>query len=172
MNLNPIVIIIAALLILSGCATTATQPTQVKRITPEELAALMPPAVANVSLDEIVADSKQGMTDEAIIAKIQASNSRYELTPSQVLDLSQRGVHAKVLDYIQESNERAKQNAIADELNRREQEKIATEKQLQRARAEARDRFDPFWYPYGIGYYPYGYPFGYNFFYRGRFRHH
>jgi hypothetical protein len=109
-------------------------------------------------LDEIVADSKAGKTPDEIIAKIKGSSSRYELTSSQVLDLNKQGVDAKVLDYIHESNELAKQNAIADEMNKREQEKRAAQKQLQRERALAQsyyyDYFDgPFYNPY----YHYGY---------------
>ena len=158
-----ILILMASLfvtLILSGCASTGTQTGKVERITPEELAKLIPPPVATVSLDEIVADSKAGKTSEDIIAKIKASNSRYELSSTQVLDLNKQGVDAKVLDYIQQSNELAKQNAIADEMNKREQEKIAAKKQLQRERAFNNSQYyDPFWGSsfggyYGRGYYP------------------
>jgi hypothetical protein len=146
--------------ILSGCASTGMQAGKVKRITPEELAKLIPPPVATVSLDEIVADSKAGKTSDDMIAKIKQSNSRYELTPTQVLDLNKQGVDVKVLDYIQQSNELAKQNAIADEMNKREQEKMAAKKQLQRERAFNNNQYyDPFWGPsfggyYGRGFYP------------------
>lgn len=149
-----------SLLLLAGCASTGSQQTKVDRITPEELAKLIPPPVATVSLDEIVADSKAGKTADEIIAKIKTSNSRYELTPTQVLDLNKQGVDAKVLDYIQQSNELAKQNAIADEMNKREREKLAAQKILKRERDIARDQlfYDPFWGPrfgafYGRPYY-------------------
>ena len=161
-------IVLMVLLILSGCASTGTRPSQVERITPEELAKLIPPPVATVSLDEIVADSKAGKTSDDIIAKIKNSNSRYELTSTQVLDLNKQGVDAKVLDYIQQSNELAKQNIIADEMNKREQEKNATKKQLQRERALNNNRYyDPFWGSrfggfYGHPYYGYGSRFGYR----------
>lgn len=156
--------LITSLFILSGCASTGTQQGQVDRITPEQLAKLIPPAVATVSLDEIVADSKQGKTSDEIIAKIKASNSRYELTPAQTLDLSKRGVDIKVLDYIQQSNELAKQNALADEMNKREQEKRLAQKQLQRERALMYNQYydmygSPFYYP--------SYPYYYNRFYWG-----
>ena len=147
-------------LILSGCASTGTQAGKVERITPEELAKLIPPPVATVSLDEIVVDSKAGKSSEDIIAKIKNSNSRYELSSTQVLDLNKQGVDAKVLDYIQQSNELAKQNAIADEMNKREQEKMAAKKQLQRERAFNNTQYyDPFWGSsfggyYGRGFYP------------------
>ena len=161
-------IVLMTLFILSGCASTGTQQSKVERITPEELAKLIPPPVATVSLDEIVVDSKAGKSADDIIAKIRNSNSRYELTSTQVLDLNKQGVDAKVLDYIQQSNELAKQNAIAEEMNKREQEKNAAKKQLQRERALNNNRYyDPFWGSrfggfYGHPYYGYGSRFGYR----------
>ncbi len=164
-------------LLLAGCASTGSQQDKVDRITSEELAKLIPPPVATVSLDEIVVDSKAGKTADEIIAKIKTSNSRYELTSTQLLDLNKQGVDAKVLDYIHESNELAKQNAIADEMNKREQEKRAAQKQLQRERALAQryyyDYFDgPFYNPYyHYGYSPYWgsrFYWGPSFYYRRR----
>jgi hypothetical protein len=152
-------IVLMTLFILSGCASTGTQQAKVERITPEELTKLIPPAVATVSLDEIVADSKAGKTSDDIIAKIKNSNSRYELTSTQVLDLNKQGVPAPVLDYIQQSNELAKQNAIAEEMNKREQEKMAAKKELRRERALNNRYYDPYWGShfggyYGRGFYP------------------
>jgi hypothetical protein len=153
------VAIMFALIALAGCATTGTNQAQVERITPEELAKILPPPIATVSLEEIVADSKHGKTPDEIIEKIKASNSRYELTPSQTLDLSNQGVSTKVLDYIHQSNELAKQNAIADELNKREKEKRIAQERLQQERDYARDLYG---YPYGFGI---GYPYYGSFYY-------
>ena len=155
-----------ALILLAGCASTGSQQSKVERITPEQLAKLLPPPVATVALSEIVADSKAGKTIEEIITKIKTSNSRYELTTAQTLDLSKQGVDVKVLDYMHQSNELAKKNAIADELNKREQEKRSAQKQLQRERALAQsyynDYFDsPFYNPY--------YHYGYGPYYGSRF---
>ncbi len=172
-----LIALIMSSLLLTGCASTGSQQTEVDRITPEELAKLIPPPVATVSLDEIVADSKAGKTPDEVIAKIKTSNSRYELTSTQVLDLNKQGVDAKVLDYIHQSNELAKQNAIADEMNKREKEKRAAQKQLQRERALAQsyyyDYFDgPFYNPYyHYGYSPYWgsrFYWGPSFYYRRR----
>jgi hypothetical protein len=151
-------LVIFAILVLSGCASAGTQQTKVDRITPEELAKILPQPVATVTLDEIVADSKQGKTADEIIVKIKVSNSRYELTPTQTLDLNKQGVDTKVLDFMHQSNELAKQNAIAGEMNKREQEKRVAQKQLQRERALAQSYYDdyfdgPFYNPY----YHYGY---------------
>ncbi|MDZ4141033.1 MAG: hypothetical protein U1C48_03395 [Methylotenera sp.] len=154
--------LMAVALMLTGCASSGNGYGQVDRITPEELAKILPPAVANVSLDEIVADSKQGKTPDEIIAKIAASNSRYELTPAQTLDLGKQGVDVKVLDYIYQSNELAKQNAIAEEINRREQENLNTQRQLRRERTYDGSYYYgyPYYYPYYGGYYG-GYGRGY-----------
>lgn len=151
----PLFLLAIMFVMLGGCATTNGQQGQVERITPEELAKLMPPPVANVTLDEIVADSKAGKTPDEIIGKIKTSNSRYDLTAAQILDLSKQGVDLKVLEYIQESNEKAKQNAIADEINKREQEKRLALKQLQRERALRNSGYydfyfgNPYFYPIG-----------------------
>lgn len=163
MNVNYLIGVIIVLFGLVGCASTGTQQSKVDRITPEELAALIPPPVATLSLEEIVADSKAGKTPDEIIAKIKSSDSRYELTSSQALDLNKQGVDVKVLDYIQQSNELAKQNAMADEINKREQEKQKAKRELQRERADARNQFyDPFWGPRFGGFYgrPYWGPIG------------
>ena len=154
------------LILLAGCASTGSQQSKVERITPEQLAKILPPPVATVALSEIIADSKAGKTADEIIAKIKTSNSRYELTTAQTLDLSKQGVDVKVLDYMHQSNELAKQNAIADEMNKREQEKRSAQKQLQRERALAQsyynDYFDsPFYNPY--------YHYGYGSYYGSRF---
>lgn len=158
MNFFKLMMVLMATFILAGCASTGARQAEVERITPEQLAKLMPPAIASLSLDEIISDSKQGKPADEIIAKIKASNSRYELATSKVLDLSKQGVDIKVLDYMQQSNELAKQNAMADEINKREKEKKIAQKQLQRERDFARNRYyDPFWGP-GFGSY-YGSPF-------------
>ncbi len=158
-----LIALIAVLALLSGCATNAKGYGQVDRITPEQLAKILPQPVATVPLTELVADSKQGKTADEIIAKIKASNSRYELTPTQTLDLNKQGVDSKVLDYIHQSNEMAKQNAIADELNKREQAKRLAQKQLQYERAYRRNEFfDQYWWSQGYGRYGLGYRNGFG----------
>lgn len=166
------ILVIAATLALTGCASNGVRQAEVDRITPEQLAKILPPPVATVTLSEVVADSKAGKSADEIIAKIKASNSRYELTTAQTLDLSKQGVDVKVLDYMRQSNEAAKQNAIADEMNKREQEKRVAQKQLQRERALSQsyynDYYDsPFYNPYfNYGYNPF---FGSRFFWGSQF---
>jgi len=162
-----LIVLIVSLLVLSGCASSSTQQGKVDRITPEELAKMLPPPVATVTLEEVVADSKAGKTADEIIDKIKASNSLYELTPSQTVDLNKQGVDIKVLEYMHQTNELAKQNTLAEEMNKREQEKRIAQKQLQRERALERSRYydDPY-YPF-YGYYP-PYFWGPSFYYRYR----
>jgi PBP1b-binding outer membrane lipoprotein LpoB len=165
-------VLIATAIFATGCASTGARQSEVERITPEQLAKILPPPVATVTLDELVTDSKAGKSADEIIAKIKVSNSRYELTTAQTLDLSKQGVDTKVLDYMRQSNELAKQNAIADEINKREQEKRFAQKQLQRERALSQsyygDYYDsPFYNPYyNYGYNPY---FGNRFFWGSQF---
>ena len=170
------ILTIGVMLLMAGCATNGSQA-NIERITPEQLAKILPQPVANLSLDEIVTLSQEGVNANEIIKKINASHSSYELMPTQTLALSKKGVDAKVLDYIHTSNEAAKQNAIADEINKREKAKVEAQQELRRQQELERrtyDRFyDPFWqgygfYPYDFG--PYGYApygFGYSLYWRG-----
>ncbi len=143
-----IVFILATMFLLTACATTggSTEP-QIKRITPEELNKLIPAAMASYSLEQVVADSKLAKKPAEIIAKIKASDSRYDLTASKILELNQQGVDEEVLSYIQQSNELAKQNYLAEEINKVEREKAEAIKRLNAERLMQRQQFyDPFWY--------------------------
>lgn len=145
---------------LAGCASQPPQPVQIERISPEQLAALVPPAQSTLSLDEIVSMSKKGKSDADIIEAIKQSQSRYSLTPSEVLSWHQKGISKGVLDYMQQANALAQQNAIADEINKREKARVEAETRLKRERDSARLRsMDP-WF-YGSGFYGGG-PWGYR----------
>jgi len=150
----PFVVILGGLLfLLAGCATTTPQEPQIKRISAEELERIMPKPIPNLTLDELVALSKT-TPPEVIIEKIKASNSRYDLTPTQVVDLSKQGVDSKVLDYIHSAREQALRDGFADEINKREKEKQVEKAQLRRQYQYNSQRYyDPFW-GYG-GYGPY-----------------
>ena len=164
----------AILTLLAGCASAPAQELQIQRISPEELERIMPKPLPNLTLEEIIQLSKQGMTAEQIIEKIKASNSRYDLTPSQSVELSKQGVDAKVLDYIYASREQALREGFADEINKREKEKKLEQDKLKRDyQWRSQQYYDPFW---GYGYSPYwhwrhrpfygpgfGYGFGYQY---------
>ena len=149
MNRTALVVIIA--FFLSACATGAgmTQ-SEVKRITPDELAKLMLQPEATYTLEAIVTDAKSGKTSGEIIAKLKSSESLYDLKVSDVLRLNQQGVDVEVLDYMQESNALAKQNYLAEEINKREHEKEKALKALNNELLLQMNRYyDPFWRPYG-----------------------
>jgi hypothetical protein len=149
---------------LAGCATnqTKSESPPIDRISDAELSRIMLKPTATLSLENIVKLSKDKVPAEEIIEKIKASNSYYELTPSQSLELHQQGVSNKVLDYIHESREKALRNNIADEINKREKAKQQAEKQLQRER-----NFQPY---YGFGYHYWNDPFYWGPSFRYRYR--
>jgi hypothetical protein len=168
MNHLKLLRLISAIIVLgglAGCATQPQQPVQIERISPEQLAALVPPAQSTLSLEEIASMSKKGKPDAEIIEAIKQSQSRYSLTASEVLSWHQKGISKGVLDYMQQANALAQQNAIADEINKREKARVEAETRLKRERDSARLRsMDP-WF-YGPGYY--GGPWGYRPYWGGR----
>jgi hypothetical protein len=140
--------------LLSGCATNGQSVSPViERISEEELSRIMPQPLATLSLDDLVRLSKEGMTAAKIIEQIKASNSMYDLTPSQSVLLSKQGVDSQILDYMHTSRELAVRNSIADEINKREKIKREELESLKRQQLRA---YDPFCRngPYGV--YPYG----------------
>ncbi|HNU66101.1 MAG TPA: hypothetical protein PKL42_03155 [Methylotenera sp.] len=148
--------------LLAGCASTAPREVAVDRLTPEEVAQITPAATPTLSLDEIVSLTQQKVSSDEIIAKIKASNSQYDLTASQIVDLSKQGVDSKVLDYIQTEREKARLNSLADEINKREKaNKEAQEKLKQQA---WRNRYDPFYDPFYHPFYGYGPYWGSHFY--------
>jgi len=154
MHIPHLLALISVLLLLAGCATTAPQEPQIKRISAEELERIMPKPIPNLTLDEIVVLSKTTPPD-VIIEKIKASNSQYDLTPTQVVDLSKQGVDSKVLDYIHNAREQALRDGFADEINKREKEKQAEKAKLKRQyQLDSQRYYDPFW-GYGYGPSPY-----------------
>ena len=146
MNRVILLILISSLGWLVGCATNQqrSETPPIDRVSDAELSRIMLKPSGALSLDEIVRMSKDGVAPEQIIDKIKASNSYYDLTPSQTVQLSKQGVSTKVLDYIYESREAALKNNIVEEINKRERAKKNAERQL--------DREQNFYYPYGYGY--------------------
>lgn len=162
-------IVTGLLSMLAACATQPPPPLQIDRISPEQLSALVPPAQSSLSLQQVVDMSKQGKTDAEMIEAIKQSQSRYSLTPSEVLDWHQQGISKGVLDYMQQANALAAQNAIADEINKREKARVESEAKLKRERDMARLRsMDP-WFYGGPGFY--GGPWGYRPYWGGGWRY-
>jgi PBP1b-binding outer membrane lipoprotein LpoB len=146
-------VLLAAL--VTGCAGNTPRETQVQRLTPEEVAKLTPAAVPTLSLDEVIVLSKQKVTADEIISKIKASNSQYDLTATQIVTLSNQGVDAKVLDFMQTEREKVRLNSMADEINKREKANKAAQEQLKSQ--QFRGRYDPFYDPFYQPFYGYGF---------------
>lgn len=168
---NHQLVIIAGLIgLLTGCATMSEQKPPVPPMTAQELERIAPKTAPNLPLEEIVKLSKSKTPPEQIIEKIKLSNSSYELAPSQTLALSKQGVSAQVLDYIHTDREQQVRKAIADEMNRRQQQ--ADEQHRQEQERLMRDYqfrynqfYDPYWgpgiSPFWNGYWPYYRPYYY-----------
>lgn len=90
-----------------------------------------------VTVSEIVAMSRAGEPDKAIIERIRDSGTVYRLSASQLADLRQRGVSNQVIDYMQQTYLRSVRDnqRLQDETN---------------------------WTPFDDGYIYGGYPFGWD----------
>lgn len=153
-------LIFLGFLLASGCASQRpkmqTQLPQIDRISEAELARIMPGPMPALRVDDLVRLTNEGATADQIIEKIKASNSSYDLSPSQSIELNKQGVDNRVLDYIHASREQALRNNVADELNKREKNKRAELERLKRQQWQQQQQraYDPFC---GYGVYPYGY---------------
>lgn len=112
----------AALLLLAGCAgAPPAEPPKIERLTGAALAAKLPAPVASVSVDDIVALTRNGESAKSIIGKIAASHSRYRLDANQIAALIRQGVALAVIDHIIEGERRRIFDDLAAELAKREQ---------------------------------------------------
>lgn len=153
-----LILISTLALSLAGCATTSAPPDKsrgIARLSPEELARLLPKPDPKLPLAELIRLSKEGAAAKDIIARIKETGSRYDLSASQMIELHGQGVSAQVLDYIQSAHEQALRDRTAEEINQREQrhaEELRHEQELRRNSYY----YDPWWPGYGWNY---GYPF-------------
>ena len=153
-------LVVLLALLMTACAGSQVREPEIQRISAEELEKLLPPPVAAVSLEEIVALSKQGVSADEIIKKIQDSKSEYALTASQTLDLAKQGVPAAVLDNIQRAHEQRLRESFAEELNKREQARVKEQEKLKKELMWRRSYpfYDPFWGPGPYWRHPYYWP--------------
>ena len=136
---------------VAGCASNPRKetPPQIQRISAEELDRLLPKPDPNLTYDELVRLSREGLAPDVVIEKIRQSNSSYALTPSKALELGKLGVDARVLDYIHAAREQALRDGFADELNRREREcKLDVDNLKSQLIMRSYPIYDPFWGPY------------------------
>ncbi len=145
-----IVVWLVAGALLAGCASNPQkqEPPPIQRISEEELEKLLPKPDPNLTYEELVRLSREGVTAEEIIEKIKASHSSYTLTPTQALELSKQGVNSKVLDFIHAAREQALRDSFAEELGKRDREHRVEVERLMREMQMRSMMRDPFWGPY------------------------
>jgi hypothetical protein len=115
-------LLFAASLTLAGCASEPpAPPPRIERVTGAQLDARIPPPVAAVSTDEIVALAKRGESAAAINAKIDASHSHYRLHAAQIAAMMKEGVPPDVIDHIMESERRRVFDDMAATIARRDE---------------------------------------------------
>jgi hypothetical protein len=158
---RPVVLFVLSIAVpaLFGCAALPPAPgagPSIERLSPEELARLLPKPDPKLPTAELVRMSKEGASASEIIARIKETGSRYDLSPSQAIELHAQGVSTEVLDYIQSAREQDLRDRVAEEINEREQrhaEELRREQELRRNSYY----FDPWW----PGYFGYGWNYGY-----------
>lgn len=157
------------LAILAGCASSGPPPGTVQRITPEELARIKPVAKPVVGLEEIIARTRTGATPEAIIARLAETGTVHVLTSAQIVELSRQGVDQKVLDYLAEVQEKARQATLVTQLADRDAQAAAQLEQERQRRQALQHQYDAWYWGYGYG--PWGprYGFGWGPYYRDPF---
>jgi hypothetical protein len=150
-NLKPTCLLILLCLVstlFAGCASTApVKEAVIDRISAEQLSAMTQPAPPTKTLQDIANMQKMGATDTQVIDEIKTSQSRYALTPSEVIYWHSQGISQAVLDYMQQANQLAVQNQLADTMNQRAKERASAEAELKRQRDDARLRA---FHPYGF----------------------
>lgn len=163
-NVLPLILACWALL-LGGCAAPGPQQGAVLRLTPEDLARLAPAPNPKVSLEEIVAQSQGGVPAEALIKRLSETGTLHVLTPAQIVDLARRGVDQKVIDYLAEAQERARQATLITQLADRDAQAAAQLEHERQKRRYAQRYYDPFLYDpfWPRPFYGYGYRGGWNF---------
>lgn len=152
-------LVIFSICLLASCAS-APKPQQVQkieRLTKEELANIMPAPVSQLSFESLLEMSRQGESADAVITKLKETDTSFDLTPSQMLELKQQGVDVKVLDYLHEQRleglRHKVSNVFVDKIKAKDEEIELLKRQL-RFQSMMGDPFcnGPFLrgYPFGI----------------------
>ena len=120
------------LLAFAGCSATPERDARgnpkIERLTEEALARLPAPE-PKLTAEGLVRLSREGMPPEKIIERFQATHSRLGIPRSEIMELGKQGVDRKVLDYVAEAEERARQTDVAEALAGRDAEQAREEEQ-------------------------------------------
>lgn len=114
-------LVVLAALGLAACAGSPVEPPKIERLSAGQLEARLPPPIAALPLEQVVALAKQGLPATEIIARITASASRYRLSAGQILDLARQGVPLEVLDHLVAAERQRIFEDMAGELKQRDQ---------------------------------------------------
>lgn len=142
--------LVMLLLLVAGCASNPQKEPapQIQRISAEDLEKLLPKPDPNLTYEELVRLSREGVSPEGIIEKIRQSHSTYDLIPSQAITLNQQGVNPKVLDFIHAARDQGLRDGFADELNKRDRAHKLEVERLMRELQLRPYMGDPFFGPY------------------------
>jgi uncharacterized protein (DUF433 family) len=138
-----------AVLAIAGCATSpgvgqrdAAGNPLLERLTPAEWAQIGPQAPVRLSVQTLIALSRQGVSPDEIIRRYYQTGTRLELTEAQLAALRKEGVDQRVLDYIASAEQDAARiDAITAQADQAAQARLAYDRALYAA----------WWggYPYG-----------------------
>ncbi len=81
--------------------TTTSATTSAPTATPQTIQANQAANPNQMSLQQILDFTKQGVNENVIVDKIRLTNSKFNLSPSDVDSLKQQGVSQKVIDAMQ-----------------------------------------------------------------------
>ena len=156
-RLIPLLLLTAAVA-LGGCASTR-QHGEVTRLSPQDLARLVPPPNPKVPLSEVMVWSQEGASSDAIIKKLQDTGTFYNLNAQQIIDLSKQGVHQRVIDHLVEAQEKARQATLLTELADRDAKAAQQIEQERNRRRALQQQYQ--YYGYGGAWGPrHGFGFG------------
>ncbi len=141
---------VAAVALVAGCTSVPINNPRIERLPPGELAQIPPSRAPQLSLDEIVAMSRDGMPPQAINDRIYASATRLKLTDADRQRLLAAGVSEQVITYIDSYYLEAQRT---DALTR----EAEAQQQARAARKAFEQTYGAYPYPYyGPRIYPYG----------------
>ena len=160
----PFAVLVFSVLAIAGCATTpgvgqrdAAGNPLLARLTPAEWAQIGPQAPVRLSVETLVALSRQGVDPDEIIRRYYQTGTRLK-SDAQLAGLRKEGVDQRVLDYIASAEQDAARiDAITAQADQAAQARLAYDRAL----------YASWWggYPYAgywrPGLYPYaGYGWG------------
>lgn len=110
---------------------------RIERLSAEKLEAGLPPPMAAMPLEQVVALARLGVPAEELIGRIKTSGSRYRLSATQIVELEKQGVPLAVLDHLVAGERTHIFDDMAGEVERREKVcRARSEHELRQCRAQ------------------------------------